>query len=190
MFFSIKGLSSDYIRKLDSFVDSLNRINVKTIVIYYDRVVGEMPFDWDSVSYTDTSQARVKYLFWIQDSNKYLLKFDIWNDYLKIKLDTSRFLDLLLKNLNKVRDESIKPIAFGDLYLATFTKTISVIEIKTASIAIKKYIDHFDLETEYFNSTNKNINYVYNQNTILKKLKDTFESEIKIYDNSNRFIIK
>ena len=142
-----------------------------------------------------------KYLIWVKDGRNFIQKFDECYSYYPISVSTNSFIDIIKTHLEEIKEEEIKGVAFKviidgkeSMGMATIDHTNHYnFEFYVNNQYFKKEIDDYRLNTEFYdnyfsdrknpnfkNPTKEpNINYSYNQNTYLKKLKDIIESKIK-----------
>ncbi|HTE27748.1 hypothetical protein [Flavitalea sp.] len=168
---------------------------IDSFIIYSFSCGGCISFD--SCEY-ETSQ----YLFWEQNGNYYLKRFDYCKTYKHFLLDTLNPFNFFLKNRKVIDKEEIKqPTYFevkknrGKVDSLTVTSTIDHTWYHSFAIPVQRKLEYiyasiYDLDFNEFDNGKKNINYDYNQATKLKALIDlttTFIEEIKA---NNKFVIE
>lgn len=184
LFLNLKGQTTT--QKVNEKISVLKSNGIDTVLCSYVNCIGFISvFDDQATCHTDTT----KYIFWTIKNKSFIQKFDNCNQYKEILIDSSLF-HLINNNLTKIKSSIIKHPEFIEIIKGKKSRFSTFIdhschyiyEIHLKNQLIKKEIDDFYLKTKYIDDKFLNINYSYNQNSILKKLYDLVELEIKLLE--------
>lgn len=165
----------------------LRRIKIDTIIHYNMQCSGGIRLVPDK----GCSPWDIQYLVWSDHGVQFMQRFDECKEYPAVS--TKRyFLDLIVGNYLKIKRESIKPPQYIAMYEGkkqVFTQSVDhtclwIFKINTGKHSITKTIDSFDLDKEYIDNKTKqrNINYYYNQRSVLKKLTAEIDKVVEKYN--------
>jgi hypothetical protein len=171
----------------------LDRHDIDTFLIYELECSGYV--ELDSCQFDEPH-----YLFWRQNENFYLKRFDYCKEYRIISLDTANCLIYYLKNKRNIDKEEVKqPTYYETKKIKGKTGKVIVTSERSHPCYHKfrlsrepeyKYADTYDLDFKEFDNGRKNINYSYNQNTKFKKLIDLTTTLLQTLERENRFEVE
>lgn len=181
LFLNLKAQTTTQI--VDNKIDTLKNKGIDSILCYYVDCVGSIYSFNDQVKcHTET-----KYLFWIYKNQSFVQRFDNCNQHKEISINSSVF-NLISHNLTKIKSSKLKYPEYDTIIKGKKTTVgegldhscHSIFEIHIKKKLIQKDLDEYALSTKYIDEKHINKNYSYNQNSILKKLNDLIELEIKL----------
>ena len=172
---SISGFAQESsMDELKSKKDSLIELKTYLILDYHLSLGGKFVPNIDK----ECTEFKPRYLFWISNDKFYKQKFSECKKYPQIEIKHSELLSTILKKINQIRAAELLPVKSEEiLQLLIDHDDIWFFKIYTNEDSFIKQIRRFELETEFINSNERNINYESNQKSILKKLIILVEKE-------------
>jgi hypothetical protein len=162
--------------RIQQEIESLRLSKVDTFLVYSLPCPGSVTnFRIDTCAYEET-----QYLFWKQNANCYIKKFDFCNIYTPILLDSINPLSFYLMKRNQIDKEKIKPPTYFQSKDIAISSTVDhtcfyeMIFLLNDKIIFKR-VSFYDLTFEKFDNGKRNIYYTHNQRTKLKKLVDLLD---------------
>jgi hypothetical protein len=166
-----------------SKIQELRNKKIDTIVCYYIDCIGALP----RLEIPDScTSSKTKYLLWRSNSKSFIQKFDECNVYKAISIN-SAFFSLLKHNYKQFKYPEFYEIVNGKKILSNIWQDHSchtMFEIDIKGIILIKDIDAFALDTKYVDDKYLNINYMQNQQSLLKKLKKIAEADVIAYNKA------
>jgi len=162
--------------RIQKEIESLRAAKVDTFLIYTRPCPGSIPTRLpDTCVYED-----LQYLFWKQNTNCYVKKFDFCNNYKPSLLDPINALSFYLLYRNQIDKEEIKQPTYLQSKTTAISSTIDhtcfyEMTFLLNDTTILKSISYYDLTLVKFDNGKRNIYYNYNQQTKLKKLVDLLD---------------
>jgi hypothetical protein len=165
----VTGQTTD--KKLQKQIDSLRKSGIDTFLIYSFTCN-------EGVSRLDTCAFdEPEYLFWMQEKNYFIMKFDDCKNYKSIILDTINPLSFFIKFKNIITKEQIRRPSYIQSKNSNIEMTSMIdhdcfykmtYQLRRKSV-IKKISD-YNLTFKNFDNGKMNRFYTYNQSTKLKVL--------------------
>lgn len=180
------------IRNLSKRITELKASGVDTLIIYNSYCNGcYRPYDLSKRNICQSFDQQ--YLVWLKDGRNYVQLFDECYTYNILNNSLNEFVNFIKLHISAIKSEEIKPIQYKTIYqgkevIATTEVDHShlwVFDLYVGSETIRKTIDGYRL-SEFTDSsflskgyTGYNINYTYNQNTYLNRVKNLIEQKVK-----------
>jgi hypothetical protein len=177
-------------QRLDAFKDSLKHNNIDTFLIYILGCAG-CAYPADTCNYFDA-----RYLFWKNNGNTFIRKFEGCKIYRTLMLDSSNPLTFYFTQKKIIDTEVIQIPSYVESQkgnkMTLIGQTIDhtcyyemTFLIKTKKVY--KQVSDYDLTFTTFDNGKKNIYLDYNQSTQTKKLIDQTTELIKQLNTDNKF---
>ncbi len=167
LFISKSGFSQNSLPGFKQTKDSLIKIESDLVLDYHLSYGGMLVPEIEK----DCSEIEPRYLFWISNGQYYKQKFTECKKYPEVEINKSELLSTVLDNLKEIQQTEIKPVQSENIVqIEVVHEDIWHFNIYTPKISFKKSISRFELETENIDAKEKNINYKFNQNSILNRL--------------------
>lgn len=166
--------------QIEKVQDSLRKMKVDTFLVYNIECVGSV--------YFDSCNGFNKYLFWRQSGKSFIEKVNVCLHYHAEQIDVDDPLMFFFNNRVRIVKEEIKTPVYtvqgrngkSDKFSVFIDHTcFDELTITTGTVTIKKSVSEFNLNLKKFDNGKMNINYKYNQGTVLKTLVDKADSCIK-----------
>ena len=170
--------------------NEIERLKIDTTLIY--------SFPCSGCSTSDScNKEKSHYLFWKQNDNFYIKKFDYCKGFITIKLNTENPLSFYLHHREAINKEQIKPPTFQKVIkrgnnLDTVLLTSSVdhsynhdLIAQLKDKIVQKTIDVYDLEFKKSNDGLRNIYYDSNRRTKTNTLVNKISKLIKHIEKNN-----
>jgi hypothetical protein len=167
IFTSLSGFSQNTLPEFKHKKDSLIKIKSDLVVDFHLSLGGMFIPEIDE----DCSENEPRYLFWILNNKFYKQKFSECRKYPQVQIKNSDLLTTILNNLNEINKTELRPVQSDKIVQVEIDhQDIWYFNINTPKISFDKTINLYELETKDINDEETNINYEFNQSSILNKL--------------------
>jgi len=167
IFTSLSGFSQNSLSEFKHKKDSLIKIKSDLVVDFHLSLGGMFIPEIDE----DCSENEPRYLFWISNKKFYKQKFSGCRKYPPVQIKNSDLLTTILNNLNEIHQAELKPVQSDKIVQVEIDhQDIWYFNINTPNVSFSKSISLYELETKNIDDKETNINYEFNQSSILNKL--------------------